>query len=243
MENNKLRVGILGNGLLGTELGRQSGWDVIGRSTHGFDITDPTTWESSLYTHEHGVVFYDKYNVLINCIAYTGTYDTDRVKHWDVNYRGTSNLAEYCNRRGIKLVQISTDYIYANSVPEASETDVPVHCNTWYGYTKLLADAHVQLHSNQHLVIRATHKKKPFKYPVAWVDQVGNFDYVDIIAEKIIELINVDASGVYNVGTRLKSMYTLATETNQIVSPSLRSDSIIPENVSMNISKLNKKLS
>jgi dTDP-4-dehydrorhamnose reductase len=56
------------------------------------------------------------------------------------------------------LVHISTDYLYSGSVSNASESDVPVHCNNWYGYTKLLADGLVQLESNNYLICRCTHK-------------------------------------------------------------------------------------
>jgi dTDP-4-dehydrorhamnose reductase len=57
----------------------------------------------------------------------------------------------------IKLVHLLT-YLYSGSVSNASESDVPVHCNNWYGYTKLLADGLVQLESNNYLICRCTHK-------------------------------------------------------------------------------------
>jgi dTDP-4-dehydrorhamnose reductase len=82
---------------------------------------------------------------------------TQRDLHWDINYKFVHELILFCNKNDIKLVHISTDYLYSGSVSNASESDVPVHCNNWYGYTKLLADGLVQLEFN-HLICRCTHK-------------------------------------------------------------------------------------
>ena len=42
-----------------------------------------------------------------------------------------------------KLLQFSSDYVYGNSVSNASEEDVPVHAKTWYSYSKLISDAYL----------------------------------------------------------------------------------------------------
>jgi dTDP-4-dehydrorhamnose reductase len=216
---------ILGDGLLGSELKKQTNWDIHSRKS-GFDIENI---EKTIG---------DIPNVLVNCIAHTDTYSNDKQKHWDVNYKFVSDLVEFCNTHKIKLVHISTDYIYAHSKPNASEDDVPVHCCNWYGYTKLLADGYVQLKSNDYLLIRGTHKEYPFKYDSAWVDQVGNFDYVNVITDIIRKLIDMGCSGIYNVGTDLKSMYELATKTKE-VNPIHKPDNV-PYDLSLNLNKLNK---
>ena len=198
-----MKVLILGDGLLGSEIQKQTGWDYVSRKSNNLDI-------NNLLDLPKG------YDVIVNCIANTNTYSTDKKSHWDVNYKFVSELIHYCNKSQIKLVHISTDYVYAGSVSNASEEDVPVHCNNWYGYTKLLGDGLVQLQSNNYLLCRCTHKPTPFPYNEAWVDQVGNFDYVDKISSLIIELIESKINGLYNVGTEIKSMYELATKTNLV---------------------------
>ena len=40
----KNRILILGDGLLGSELAKQSGYDIISRKKDGFDITDKSTY-------------------------------------------------------------------------------------------------------------------------------------------------------------------------------------------------------
>tara|TARA_R110001592_G_scaffold328857_1_gene610491 strand:- start:303 stop:983 length:681 start_codon:yes stop_codon:yes gene_type:complete len=225
MKNNVL---VLGDGLLGGELIKQSNWDYVSRSKDGFDI-------------EHLDEFIlSNYDIVINCISHTDTYDKNRESHWDVNCKFVDRLIDYCNENFIKLIHISTDYVYSNSIPFASENDVPVHCNNWYGYTKLLSDGLIQLRSDDYLLIRCSHKPTPFVYSGAWIDYVGNFDYVDTIATLIIDCVNKDLSGVYNVGTDVKTMFDLASETNVVVKTFTPSH--VPNNLSMDLTKLKSSL-
>jgi dTDP-4-dehydrorhamnose reductase len=224
-----MKVLVLGDGLLGTEIVKQTGWDYISRKKDGFDIRD------------HFLVGLDGYDVIVNCIAYTNTYSIDRELHWDINYKAVVKLSNYCTARNVKLVHISTDYVYSNSVIEASEIDVPVHGNNWYSYTKLLGDSYVQLNDN-HLVLRGTHKPTPFPYPTSWINQIGNFDYVDVVASIYIKLINKGATGLYNVGTELKTMSDLAARTRTYSYPAAITNDYIPKDLSMNLDKLNNEI-
>jgi len=229
---------ILGDGILATELNKQSKFNIVSRKKDNFDITDISTYHNMLKV-EYGAIQYCPYDVIINCVANTDTYGVDRDIHWNTNYKGVSDLVEFCNKWKIKLVQISTDYLYTYSKSNASENDVPVHCSTWYGYTKLLGEGHVQLKSNNYLIIRCSHKAKPFQYKDAWINQIGNFDYVDTISERILKLIKNDCNGIYNVGTNLKSIFDLAKDSkpNPVLKPEY-----VPQDISMNISKLEKIL-
>jgi dTDP-4-dehydrorhamnose reductase len=224
---------ILGDGLLGSELVKQTGWDYISRKKNDIDFTDYSTYEYLL----------EPYNEIINCIAYTDTYSEDKDKHWKINYAGVVDLVHLCNFSNKKLVHISSDYIYTHSKVDASEEDVPVHCRNWYGYTKLLSDGHVQLKSKNYLLLRGTHKKEPFPYDDAWAHQVGNFDYVSIISELYIKLIEKNINGVYNIGTEKKTMYDLAKRTNiDVKSVGNLVDVSTPTNLTMSLKKLKKIL-
>ena len=232
-----MNIVVLGDGLLGSELVKQTGWDCISRKKDGFDITKPEIFTKYLIESHNGVAFTSKYKYIVNCIAYTDTYSPNKELNWNINYKGVADLVDFCNKWDIKLIHISTDYVYTNSIPEASENDVPIHGNNWYSYTKLLADAYVELKSNNYLICRETHKPNPFPYDKAWTNQVGNFDYVDVIAELIIKLIKSKASGIYNVGTELKSVYNLACKSKKNIIPSLKPDDV-PSNTSINLNKL-----
>jgi dTDP-4-dehydrorhamnose reductase len=160
---------------------------------------------------------------------------------WDVNLRALNDLIDVCNSTNKKLIHISTDYIYAGSVSNASENDIPVHVPTWYGYTKLVGDALVQLRSNNYLICRLSHKPNPFPYDTAWIDIHTNCDYVDVISNLILKLIQQQATGIYNVGTDSKTIYDLAIKTNEQVKPSYKPEHV-PGDITMNIHKLNNFL-
>jgi nucleoside-diphosphate-sugar epimerase len=223
---------ILGNGLLGSELAKKTGWDILSRSVDGLDLTNITTWGDKLLP----------YDTVINCIAYTNTYDNNKQLHWDINYKAVSVLADYCKLHYKKLVHISTDYVYANSLSPQNEEGVPVHQATYYAYTKLLADAYIELKSDNYLILRGTHKPNPFPYEGAWVNHLGNFDYLDVIAKLYIKLIKKDAKGIFNVGTEFKSMHRLAQQTRPDVAPIYNTDIRVPLNVGMDVTKLNEFL-
>ena len=201
---------ILGDGLLGAELFKQTGWPTVSRKKNGFDITKKDNWEELLIAP-----FRDKAgpDIIVNCIGHTDTYSEEKEKHWAVNYAGLVDLVDFCNELNIKLVHISTDFVYYNSKSESSEEDVPATAPNWYSYTKLLSDAYVQLKLKDYLLIRCSHKKNPFEFESGYVNYIGNFDYVERIGDLIIKLINKEATGVYNVGSELKTMYDLGIQT------------------------------
>jgi dTDP-4-dehydrorhamnose reductase len=226
------KIVVLGDGLLGSELVKQTGWDYISRKKDGFDISNYSSYYRFFLEDYDSVAWWKKYDAIINCIANTDTYSDNKDLHWDINYKSVIKLSDFCFKHNIKLVHISTDYVYTNSINNASENDVPIHGNNWYSYTKLLGDSYVQLNKDN-LVLRGTHKQRPFPYDVAWIDQIGNFDYVDIMVTLITQLIEKEATGLYNVGTELKTMFDLSNGGKSDFAPTNT-----PKNVSMNVNKL-----
>jgi dTDP-4-dehydrorhamnose reductase len=217
---------ILGNGLLGTEMVKQTGWDCVSILT-GFDVCEPL-----LYNR-----FMKGYKTVINCVGYTKNHN-NRQFNMDINFKSVVSLVDYCNLNNMKLVQVSTDIIYAGSVRNACEDDVPVHAPNWYAYAKLLADGYVQAVCTDHLLIRTAFKPRPFPFPVAY-NKMGNFDYVDVITGLIVKLIEKDAKGVYNVGTHAKTMLNHARETV----PDIQLDDRAPfVDVSMTLNKMHATL-
>ena len=225
-----MNVLVLGDGILGSEFVKQTGWDYLSRKKDNINALNFYSWGYKLHP----------YDVIVNCIANTDTYSDNKELHWNVNYRFVDFLVNFCNETGKKLIHISTDHIYANSKNQASELDVPVHMETWYGYTKLLGDAHVQLKCRNYLVIRESHKPYPFPYKVAWWDQHTNGDYVNIIVELIVKLINKRVTGVYNVGTEEKTWYEYTKDEFETV-PGAKLPGA-PYNITMDVSKMKNAL-
>lgn len=224
---------ILGDGLLSKTLRDIKIVPFISRKKDDIDIRYPITYLKHL----------EDVDIVINCIANTDTYSEDKELHWDINYKGVADLVDICNERDIKLVHISTDYVYANSKENASEMDVPVHHNSWYAYTKLLSDAYNELKSHNYLIIRTGHKIYPFPYESATTAIRGNFDYVQNNSKIIWDLIDNDSKGVFNIGSESKTIYDLVYKDNPNI---IKMDSLpmdrMPKNVTMNINKLKNEL-
>lgn len=227
---------ILGDGLLGSELVRQTGWDYISRRKDGFDFLDDNFYKKKLVEFHHGSIFSPKYDQIINCIAYTNSYSDDKKKHLDVNYYGVIKLVNFCNKWGIKLIHISTEYVYANNDILPTEEDKEKPLDTWYGKSKLMADYYIKNNSKYYLICRELHKPNPFPYPEVW-DIKTSGDTVDKIAKLIINLINKDATGIFNVGTGSKNLKDLATQAKLINPPPY-----VPRDTRMNLTKLKKFL-
>lgn len=226
-----MKVLILGDGLLGSEIKKQTNWPFISRKKDGFDFETPETYVELL----------SEYDTILNCIAYTDTYTDNKSKLYNTNYKAVCDLSDICKNKNKKIVHISTDYVYAESKDNASEEDLPLISKNWYTYYKLLADEYIMLRNENHLICRCSFKEKPFKYDNAWIDLIGNFDYVDTIADLVIQLIKVDAKGLYNVGTDMKSIYEMAKKTNDQVKKCLKIKQA-PSNITMNLQKLKFKL-
>lgn len=221
------KVLILGDGILGSELNYQTNWDIVSRKKDNFDIYD--------YGSLLNIV--NEYDTVINCIANTDSYSSDKTKHWDVNYKFASDVSDSCVALDKKLVHISTEFVYANNKIPPTEEDLPLPHNSWYAYTKLLADEYIKLTNKNYLICRELHKENNFDYPNVW-DVKTSGDLVKNIAEIIIKLINKNACGVFNVGTGDKNLIDL-NPNGILVSPPKH----VPTDTRMNLNKLNNFLS
>lgn len=223
---------VLGDGLLGSNLLKNTNYKCVSRKRNGIDFST----NIKAYLEVFDAI---KPKTIINCIANTNTYTGTKEEHFIPNYNRVVDLVEYCNKNDIKLVHISTDYVYANSEENAKETSTLHPIDTFYGISKMEADLYVSANSKDYLTIRTSFKPNPFPYNQV-VEQVGNFDYVDVISKLIIDLIGRDSKGVYNVGTAKKTMLTLAKQTNEEITIRQPIHEKMPNDISMNINKMER---
>ncbi len=140
-----------GKGLLGTSITPffKKRFDVVSLDIDEWDITDREAGEA--------IVAREKPDALINCAAVTdvdGCEDSKELAE-KVNSRGAAILADICSKQGIRLVHISTDYVFdgAKGFPYTEEdTPNPI---SFYGKTKLWGEEQVLAKAPASLIIRS----------------------------------------------------------------------------------------
>jgi len=124
-------------GLLGTDLVaalERGGRPVTGLGRSGLDVTDADAVAAAVARYRPAVV--------VNCAAWTAVDDAEAAEEQAlaVNAAGAANLAAACDQAGARLVQVSTDYVFAGtSARPYAEYDAPAP-RTAYGRTKLAGE-------------------------------------------------------------------------------------------------------
>jgi len=124
-------------GMLGTDLVAaltSCGESVTGLDRASLDVTDAAAVTEAIGRGQPDVV--------VNCAAWTAVDDAEACEEQAlaVNAGGAANLAAGCAALGARLVQVSTDYVFAGDAGRPyAEDDVPAP-RTAYGRTKLAGE-------------------------------------------------------------------------------------------------------
>ena len=140
-----------GKGMLGRTLVRELGGDfeVVPTDLPEADITDEDAIDAVFARHAPDVV--------IHCAAMTAVdrCETDRDMAFRLNARGTANVAAACARHGIRLIAISTDYVFAGDADRPyTEFDRPTGGRTVYGQSKFAGEEAVRSLCPNHVIAR-----------------------------------------------------------------------------------------
>ena len=138
----------------------------------------------------------------------------------NTNIVGTSNIAMACIQYGVKLVYISTDYVYPGTVGNYKEDDTlsPYPGNndgvTKYGWSKLGGQCAVRMQSDS-LILRVCMCDHPFPHPRAAIDIKKSLMYNHEAAQIILKLL--EETGVINIGGPPQTVYEFASQSNSDV--------------------------
>lgn len=129
-----------GNGQLGYELQRTvpSGYQCIVTDVADLDITQADAVKT--YVAE------TKPDIIINSAAYTAVDKAEEEKDLAIaiNTTGAANLAQVCKDNGIRLMQVSTDFVFDGKACSPYPIDAPTEPDGYYGLTKRDGDLRVQ---------------------------------------------------------------------------------------------------
>ena len=139
-----------GKGMLGrticTEL---SDFEVIPTDLPEADITNAAAFDALVKKIQP--------DAIIHCAAMTAVdkCETEVDLAYKLNAFGTANVASACHRNGIRLIAISTDYVFEGDLDRPyNEFDRPSGGRTVYGKSKFAGEEAVRNHCPNHVICR-----------------------------------------------------------------------------------------
>ena len=210
------------------------------------EVHYPSSSEFNVTNYEQMDDYLKKLDIklLIHAAAFTSPprIDKDPIKAIDVNIIGTSNIVKLCAKYNIKLVYLSTDYVFKGDKGNYKEDD-PVFPVNKYAWSKLGGECALRLYDNT-IIIRTSFGPNEFQFPKAFIDQWTSRESVSKIAKKIVNLIQTDFLGTIHIGAKSRTVYEYAKELEKDKEiAELRRDEvdfIVPMDTSLNCEKYNK---
>ena len=160
--------------------------------------------------------------------------EVERELAWRVNVAGTENVVRACEKWGIGLVGLSTDYVFDGAAGPYAETD-PTNPLSYYGLTKREGEKSVLAMKSPAGVVRtlvlfgcAPSVRENF---VTWLirslrqgkpvrvvtDQWGTPTFADDLADFLIDFCRKNRSGLFHfAGADLLSRYDMAIKTCKV---------------------------
>ena len=198
------------------------GLEAVGVDMEEMDITDKAACEK--------VITEANVDAVIHCAAYTAVDAAeDNVEIcMKVNAEGTRNIAEVCKKLDIKMMYISTDYVFDGQGERPWEPDDERHPLNVYGQSKYEGELAVEELLEKFFTVR-----------IAWVfgvngknfiktmlrigkergaasvvcDQIGSPTYTYDLARLLVDMIQTDKYGRYHATNEgLCSWYEFACE-------------------------------
>lgn len=183
------------------------GAEAIGADIDRLDITDEKAVDLFFKeSHADGV---------IHCAAYTNVDLAESQKEIcrKINADGTRNIAAACEKYGMKLLYLSTDYVFDGRGTEPFETDSPKAPCNFYGETKLEGETEAARLCKRLFIVRISwvfgENGKNFvktmlrlaaeRSEISVVcDQTGSPTYTKDLAVLLCEMISGCKYGVYH---------------------------------------------
>lgn len=197
-------------GQLGTDVVdelKKNGIEPVCADLPELDITDLGAVES--------FIFHSGADAVIHCAAFTNVdiAETEREACRRVNAEGTLNIARSCARRGIKMLYISTDYVFSGEGNMPFEADGETKPCNYYGESKLAGEKAVIENCEKYFIVRVSwvfgENGKNFVKTMLCLskereeitvvnDQIGSPTYTKDLSKLLCDMIVTERYGVYH---------------------------------------------
>ncbi|GKW13274.1 NAD(P)-dependent oxidoreductase [Pectobacterium carotovorum subsp. carotovorum] len=199
------------------------GWKILATDSSELDITDLAHVEQAVKDFQP--------DAIVNAAAYTAVDKAESEPELaeKINTTGPENLAVVASKQGIRLVHVSTDYVFDGNATEPYNEDSATNPLSVYGKTKLAGEQAVTQAAPEAIIVRTAWvfseygnnfvktmlrlaKERDALSIVA--DQRGCPTYAGDLAQAIISLLEKNAKGgIYHYcGDEEVSWYEFAEE-------------------------------
>ena len=186
---------------------KMRGIEAIGVDIQEMDITDADSVDK--------VIVQASPDAVIHCAAYTAVDAAEENEDIcrRVNAEGTQNIANVCKKLDIKMIYISTDYVFGGQGTRPWEPDDERDPQSVYGQTKYEGELAVQNTLDKYFIVR-----------IAWVfgvngknfvktmlnlakthdtlkvvnDQFGSPTYTYDLAKLLVDMVQTEKYGIYH---------------------------------------------
>ena len=186
---------------------RARGHEVHGVSSELFPLSDENVMRAVIEATEP--------DAILHAAAYTAVdkAEDESARCRLINAAGTEILARLAAERGIRLLYISTDYVFPGTGTTPYETDDMTGPRNVYGASKLMGEEAVMAHLSQYFIVRISwvfgiHGKNFVKTMLDLAqehkslsvvgDQVGSPTYTHDLAPLLADMITSEKYGIYH---------------------------------------------
>ena len=238
------------NGQLASEL------ELLKSNSENWNFFDKNNLDISNINSLSNYFSINKTDVIINCAAYTKVDNAENFcdKAFQVNHVGVKNLIYVCQKFNIKLIHISTDYVFdGNSKVPYNENDKRNPINV-YGQSKLLGENEILNSNVKSIIIRTSWlysnygnnfvKKILHKNKISVVtDEIGNPTYAHDLALLLLIILNYsnynwivgDIFNFSNVG--VCSRYEFSSEIFKICNKKIKVEKITTNDLKLGVNR------
>ena len=175
-------------------------------SKHKFLFTDIKEFDICSLNSIDSYLSEIKIDCIINCAAYTDVRkaEIERERAFNVNSNGVKNLVNYCEKKNVKLIHFSTDYVYNGNTKKPINEEEFVDPQNYYGFSKREGEKHIENSKSESIIIRTSwlyskygnnfvntiiNKSKTEENLKVINDQFGCPTYAKDLAEAVMQII------------------------------------------------------
>lgn len=182
-----------------------------------FHFTDSNTLDITIKEEVEEYVKNNHIQYIINCAGYTAVdkAETDTEKTFEVNVTGVENIAFVAKQFDVKVIHISTDYVFDGTSETAYTEEMKPNPLSVYGSSKLKGEEALMQMGNDWIIIRTSWLFSEFKSNFVKTmislmkqkdrltiveDEVGSPTYAADLAEIIIHILQLSEKDEWKKG-------------------------------------------